>query len=130
MTAESITVWAFDGTTLAGGMILNDTGGSWRLAGSGSDGAGNFQVQWQDGSGEVTTWQANETALSANAGFGNWGGDWSVAGTGDYAGDGTIGLQWLGAAGQAALWLTPASMPNLKIVVDTDPATAWHLQAN
>ena len=84
------TTWRTNGSTITGGGVIGDPGGTWAYVGLGDfNGDGMSGILFKDASGDYATWDLNGTSIIGGATLGNPGAGWTFAAIGDFNGDGT-----------------------------------------
>lgn len=101
----SAAVWNLNGTMLAGGGVIGDPGGSWKLVGTGDfDADTRTDLLWRDDSGLLAVWQTRGTDIVGGGLVGNPGSNYGVAGTGDFNGDSRSDVLLRATDGTVAVW--------------------------
>jgi len=99
-------IWEMNGTSLIGGIVLPNSGPSWRVIGTGDfNGDGKSDIIWQNTDGLPVIWEMNGGSIIGAAVLPNSGPSWHVIGTGDFNGDGKADILWQNDDGKPFIWI-------------------------
>jgi hypothetical protein len=108
-TSGGLSVWLFNGVTVAATGSLGLVSSDWTVAGVGDiNGDGRADVVWRHTSGAVAVWFLNGSTFIGSTVPGSMPSSWTIVGTGDFDGDGRADVLWRDAGGNLNLWLMNA----------------------